>query len=107
MLAVFVQEVGDAYFEEDVVVFEILLELFFVFDDGVFEGDTVGADEVGIDDKVVFAFGITGGHGLIPDFFVVVGFDVHAGNNGRKEHHDDCHDADDSKCFVHFPPFFG
>ncbi len=79
---VFVEEVGEADFEEDVIIFEILLELFFVFDDGVFEGDTIWADNVGIDDEVILSFRVTDGHGFVPHFVAVTWFGVHTGNDG-------------------------
>ena len=42
-----------------------------MFDDGVFESYTVRADNIRIDDEVVFGFGVADSHGFIPDFFAV------------------------------------
>ncbi len=67
--AVFVEKIGEADFEIDIFFFEIVLEILFVFDDGVFEGDTVGTDEVGIDDKMILGVWTTHGHPGIPGFF--------------------------------------
>lgn len=53
-----------------------------MFDDSVFEGDTIRANDVGINDEIVFGFGITNGHGLIPDHFAIRWFVVHAGDDG-------------------------
>ena len=39
--AVFVKKVREADFEEDVVIFDILPEIVFVFDNGVFKSDTI------------------------------------------------------------------
>ena len=43
-LAIFVKEVGEADFVEDVVFFEIFFKIFFVLDNSVFEGDTIWAN---------------------------------------------------------------
>ncbi len=75
-LAVFVEEVREANLEQDVVFGEIFLELLFVFDDGVFESDTIRADEIGIDDEIIFGVEIAEGHLLVPDHFGVAGLAV-------------------------------
>ena len=43
-LAVFIEKVGETYFDENVVFFDVFLEFVFVFDNGVFEGDAVRAN---------------------------------------------------------------
>ena len=79
--AIFVEEVGEANFEEDVVFFDVFLESVFVFDDGVFKGDAIGADEVGVDDEIVFGFEIADGHLFVPDLFGVGRLTSHTGGN--------------------------
>ena len=76
-----------------------------MFDDGVFEGDTIGTDKVRVDDEVVFGFEITDGHAFIPDFFGVGGFGSHTGDDGADQNSDNQDNANDSGCFFHgFPP---
>ena len=103
--AVFVKKVGKANFEEDVVIFEVLLEFFFVFDNGVVESDTVRTDNIGVNNEIVFGVGVAHGHGLIPDFFAIRWFDVHASNNGCYQNNYDGYDSENSKCFFHVSPF--
>ena len=103
-LAVFVEEVGETDFEEDVVILEVLLEFLFMLDDGVLEGDTVWADNVGIDDEVILGFGIADGHSLVPDHFAIGWFVVHTGNNGGKQYNNYRNDTDDTKCSFHVTP---
>ena len=52
-----------------------------MFDDGVFESNTIGADEVGIDDEIIFGVEIADGHLLVPDHFGVAGLAVCASDN--------------------------
>ena len=105
--AIFVEEVGKADFKENVVIFDILFEFFFVLNDGVVEGDAVGADDIRVDDIIVLGVGVTHSHGLIPDFLTIRWFDVHAGDDGCEEQYYYC---DEANCagyfgfFVHFPP---
>ena len=42
--SILIEEVGKTNFDEDVVFLDVFLKLIFVFDDSIFEGDTVGAD---------------------------------------------------------------
>lgn len=67
------------------MIFEILFEFLFVFDDSVIKGDTVGTDDVGINDEIVFGVGVPHGHSLVPDFFTIGWFDIHASDNGGEE----------------------
>ena len=51
-----------------------------MLDDSVLKSNAVWADDVGIDDEVVFGVEIAGGHLLVPDHFGVGGFGlVHTG----------------------------
>lgn len=69
--AVFIEEVGKPDFDYDIMVLDVSLKFFFILDDSVLECYTIRADEVGIDDEVVFGFDIPHCHILIPDFFGV------------------------------------
>ena len=76
-----------------------------MFNDGVFEGDAIGANEVGIDDEIIFGFEVASGHGGVPDFFGISGFATHASDNSSD---DDAYDEDytkNSEKFVHFDSF--
>ena len=44
--AVFVEKIREADFDEDVVFFDVFFKVVFVFDDGVFKGDTIGTNEI-------------------------------------------------------------
>ena len=66
--AKFVEEVRETYFDEDVVFFDVFLEFVFVLDDGVFEGNTVRADEIRVNNEVVFGIHVANGHLFIPNF---------------------------------------
>lgn len=67
--AKFIEEVREANFDENVVFGDIFLEFVFVFDDGVFEGDTVRTNEIRINNKVIFSIYVAGGRLFIPYFF--------------------------------------
>lgn len=75
-----------------------------MFDDGVFEGNTVGADEIGIDDEVVLGFEIADGHTLIPDFFGIGGLGGHTGDDGADQNSDNQDNTNDAGCFFHGSP---
>ncbi len=110
--AVFVEEVGEADFEKDVVFGEVVFEILFVFDGGVFEGDTVRADEVGVDDVMILGVGIAYGHAIIPDFFFFDGrlrcsADDDTGDNQNKNNDNSSADKAIFDDFIHdFPSFF-
>ena len=55
-----------------------------MFDDGVFESNTIWADDIRINNEIIFGFRIANGHGFVPDFFAITWFVVHAGNDGGK-----------------------
>ena len=93
---VFVEEVGEAYFEKNVVIFDVLLEFCFVFDDGVVEGDTIGANYIGINDVIVFGVRVTHGGCDVPNFVGMGRFVIHAGDNSSDEYNYDCYDSEDS-----------
>ena len=81
--AVFVKKIRKTNFEKDVIFFDVFLESFFVFDDGVFECDTVWTNEIGVDDEVIFGVETTHSCFGVPDFFGIVWFArVHAGDDG-------------------------
>ena len=100
--AEFVKKIRKANFEKDIVFGEVFLEVFFVFNYSVFKSDAIRADEVGIDDEVVFGFEVANSRLFVPDFFGVGRFVVHAGNNGGNDNDDDSNDAKDAKEFFHF-----
>ena len=75
-----------------------------MLDDGIFKGDTIGTDDVGIDDEVIFGFGVANSGSGIPDFFGIFGLIIHAGDNGGKEHYDNRYDTDNTKNFIHDSP---
>ena len=83
--AEFIEEVGEADFDKDVVLSDVILKFVLVLDDGVFEGDAIGADEVGVDDKVVLGLEVADGHVGIPDFFGVGGLGRHTGDDSGNE----------------------
>ena len=104
--AKFVEEVRETYFDEDIVFFDVFLEFVFVLDDGVFEGDTIRADEIRINNKIVFSVHVANGHLLVPDFVGIRGlFGRHAKSYGGNNYYDDGDNATDSKKFFHFSPF--
>ena len=67
--AKFIEEVREANLDENVVFGDIFLEFVFVLDDGVFEGDTVRANKIRINNEVIFSIYIAGGRLFIPNFF--------------------------------------
>ena len=71
---IFIKKIRETDFDEDVVLFDILMEFVFVLDDGVFKGDAVRADEIGVNDEEVFGIWITDSHFGIPDFFGIGDF---------------------------------
>ena len=102
--AVFVEEVGETDFDEDVVFGDVVLEIFFVLNDGVFEGDAVGTDKVGVDDEMVFGVGVADGGLRVPDFASGGGASRHTGDNGGDNNDYEYKNADNSKNFFHVAP---
>lgn len=81
--AVLIKEVGKADFDKDVVLFDVFLEFVLMLNDGVFEGDTIRAKKIRIDNKVILGVGVTDGHLGVPNFFRVGGgFWCHAKSDG-------------------------
>lgn len=80
------------------------MKIFFMLDDGVFKSNTVRANKIGIDYKVVFGFWIANGHFWVPDFFGSARFVIEAGNYSGNNNYKNDNDADDSNCFFHFAP---
>ena len=80
--AEFIEKIGEANFDEDVVGVDVFFELFFVFEDGVFESDAIGAHDIGINNEIIFGIEIANGGGGIPDFFGIGWLD-HAGDNSK------------------------
>ena len=103
-MAVFVEEVREADFDQNVVLFDVFVEFLFVFEDGVLEGDAVGADDVGVDDEVVFGVEVADGGLLVPDFVGIWGLLVEANDDGGKNDGDDTDDTDDSNDCLHGTP---
>ncbi len=101
-LAEFVEKIGEANFEKDIVFGEVFLKVFFVFDDSVFKSDTIRADEVGVDDEIIFGFEVANGHLLVPDFFGVRRFVVHAGGDGGDDEDSDGNNTKDAEKLFHF-----
>ena len=103
----FVEEVGEADFDEDVVCFDVSLEVVLMFDDGVFKGDTVRTNEIGVDDEVIFSIHVANGGLFVPDFVGVIGgFRSHTDDNSSNNNCNDDNNTADSKNFFHFAPLF-
>ena len=69
--AKFVEKVRETDFNEDVVFFDVFLKFVFVFDDGIFESYTVRANEIRVNDEVVFGIYVADGHLFVPNFISV------------------------------------
>ena len=76
-----------------------------MFDNGVFESDTIRANEVRINNEVIFSFWVAECHFGIPDTVGVAGFVIHTDGNGCDNNDDDGDDAENSKKLFHLTPF--
>lgn len=66
-LAVAIEKVGKANFEENIVVFKIFFKFLLILYKSVFEGDAVGTDDVGVGDEIILGVFIANSHGFVPD----------------------------------------
>ena len=75
------------------------MEIFLVFDDGVFEGYAVRADNIGVNNKVVFGVHIAHSGIFVPNLFGIWGFVIETDDHGGDNDTDDSNYTNNSSDF--------